>query len=108
MNFSFRTKLLALVAIAGIALATLIASSAMIAQTTKGQLDHIRQHYLPRVGLRPRLEAQFERIQRGFQDAVAATEVEKLARTTDLKRDFLKQLAAASGAVDPGLAAALE
>jgi signal transduction histidine kinase/DNA-binding response OmpR family regulator len=72
------------------------------------QIDDIRRHYLPKVGLRPQLEAQFERMQRGFQDAVAASDSEKLARMVDLKKEFLQQLAASSGAVDPGLAASLE
>src|SRR3954471_18237613 len=108
MKLSFRAKLFLLVSTAALSLLALLLSSAIIAGRVEGHLEDIRRRYLPRVGLRPRLEAQFERIQRGFQDAVAATEVEKLARTTDLKRDFLKQLAAASGAVDPGLAAALE
>jgi signal transduction histidine kinase/DNA-binding response OmpR family regulator len=108
MNLSFRSKLLTLVATAGFALAALVVSSAIIAGRVEKQIDDIRRHYLPKVGLRPQLEAQFERMQRGFQDAVAASDTEKLARMGELKREFLQQLAAASGAVDPGLAASLE
>src|SRR5947208_3877253 len=108
MNLSFRSKLLALVATAALALVALVVSSAIIAGRVEGHLDDIRRHYLPKLGLRPQLEAQFERIQRGFQDAVAASDTEKLARTAELKKEFLQQLAQSSGAVDPGLAAALE
>ena len=70
MNLSFRSKLLALVATAGFALALLVLSSAIIAGRVERNLDDIRQRYLPKVGLRPQLSAQLERIQRGFQDAV--------------------------------------
>src|SRR6266851_5102314 len=107
MNLSFRSKLLALVATAALALVALVVSSALVARRVERHLDDIRQHYLPKVGLRPRLEAQFERIQRGFQDAVAASDSEKLAGTAELKKEFLRQLADSSEAVEPALAAAL-
>src|SRR2546423_3519516 len=108
MKLSFRSKLLALVATAALALVALLVSSAIIAGRVEGHLEDIRQRYLPKLGLRPQLEAQFERIQRGFQDAVAASDMEKLARTAELKQDFLQQLKQSSGAVEPGLALALE
>src|SRR3989442_8512381 len=104
MKLSFRSKLLALVAPAALALVALAASSAIVARSVEGHLDDIRRHYLPKVGLRPRLEGQFERIQRGFQDAVAASDTEKLAATAQLKKEFLQQLAEASDAVGPALA----
>src|SRR5713226_5065596 len=107
MNLSFRSKLLALVATAALALVALVVSSALVARRVERHLDDIRQHYLPKVGLRPRLEAQFERIQRGFQDAVAASDSEKLAGTAELKKELLQQLADSSEAVEPALAAAL-
>src|SRR5712692_3310583 len=107
MNLSFRSKLLTLVATAALALVALVVSSALVARRVERHLDDIRRHYLPKVGLRPRLEAQFERIQRGFQDAVAAKDAEKVAATTDLKKQLLQQIADSSGAVDPALAAAL-
>ena len=96
MNLSFRSKLLALVATAGFALGALILASSIISGQVEKHLDDIRQHYLPKVGLRPQLEGQFERIQRGFQDAVAAGDTEKLGRTVELKKEFLQELAAAS------------
>src|SRR3989442_3242593 len=107
MKLSFRSKLLALVAPAALALVALAASSAIVARSVEGHLDDVRRHYLPKVGLRPRLEGQFERIQRGFQDAVAASDTEKLAATAQLKKEFLQQLAESSDAVDPALAGAL-
>src|SRR5207245_10244596 len=107
MNLSFRSKLLGLVATAGFALAALVLASAIIAQRVEGHLDDIRKHYLPKVGLRPQLQGQFERIQRAFQDAVAASDRDKLAGTDELKKDLLQQLAASSDAAEPRLAASL-
>ncbi len=107
MRLSFRSKLVAIVATAALALVALVLSSAVTARNVEGHLADIRRHYLPKVGLRPQLEAQFERIQRGFQDAVAASDSERLARTAELKKVLLQQLADASGAVEPRLSAAL-
>ena len=107
MRLSFRSKLLAIVATAAFALVALVLSSAVTARHVEGHLADIRRHYLPKVGLRPQLEAQFERIQRGFQDAVAASDSERLARTVELKKQLLQQLADASDAVEPALSAAL-
>src|SRR2546430_16698272 len=105
MNLSFRWKLLGLVATAGFALAALVLASAIIAQRVEGHLDDIRKHYLPKVGLRPQLQGQFERIQRGFQDAVAASDTEKLGGIGELKKEILQQPPPSSDAAQPGTAA---
>jgi signal transduction histidine kinase/DNA-binding response OmpR family regulator len=107
MRVPFRTKLLAVFATAALSLVTLVLASAVIADKVEGHIDNIRRHYLPKMGLRPQLVAQFERMQRGFQDAVAANDREKLAATSDLKRLFLQQLGEAEGAVAPTLATTL-
>src|SRR4051812_27033146 len=107
MTLSFRSKLLVLVGTAALALLALLLSSAIIASRVEGHLDDIRRRYLPKVGLRPQLEGQFERIQRAFQDAVAASDADKLSSTTELKNQFLRELSESSGAVEPALAAAL-
>jgi signal transduction histidine kinase/CheY-like chemotaxis protein/HAMP domain-containing protein len=107
MRVSFRSKLLILVGTAAAALVTLVLASGVLSQRVERHIENIRRQYLPRVGLRPELSAQFERMQRGFQDAVAANDKDKLAGTAELKRQFLQKLAAASEAIDPQLAAAL-
>jgi signal transduction histidine kinase/DNA-binding response OmpR family regulator len=107
LRLSFRSKLQVLVATAALALVALVVSSAIVAGRVERHLDEIRRQYLPKVGLRPQLAGQFERIQRGFQDAVAASDSEKLAMTVELKKEFLQQLAASSDAVGPALAATL-
>jgi len=108
MSLSFRSKLFAVVASAAVALIALVLSSAIVGQRVDRHLDDIRRRYLPKIGLRPQLEARFERIQRGFQDAVAATDSERLAGTVELKNQFLRQLAESSDVVDPRQAASLQ
>jgi signal transduction histidine kinase/CheY-like chemotaxis protein/HAMP domain-containing protein len=107
MRLSFRSRLVALVVTTAVALLALVAFSAITASRVERELDEIRRHYLPKVGLRPSLEGQFERIQRAFQDAVGASDKEKLAATVELKNEFLSQLSEASDAVDRETAAAL-
>jgi hypothetical protein len=62
--------------------------------------------------LEPQLNAAFERLQRGFQDAVAARDSEALATMGELKAAFIARLDHAKGAVagadDAVLRAALE
>ena len=107
MRLSFRSKLLLLVGTAALALVALVVFSSIVAARVEKQLDEIRRHYLPKLGLRPRLEAEVERIQRGFQDAVAASDGEKLAATAEIKEKFLLELAESYDALDPSLSSAL-
>jgi CheY-like chemotaxis protein/Skp family chaperone for outer membrane proteins len=61
----------------------------------------VQERLLPKVELGPRLDAQFERLRRALQDAVAAHDPEALAATRELKDGLLQQLAAARASVDP-------
>jgi signal transduction histidine kinase len=107
MQLTLRRKLTAVAAIAGLAFLLGLTSNVMIAERVGRELTRIRQHYLPRVELQPQLDAQFERINRAFQDAVAARDLDALSTPLALKRNFEAQLEAAGGAVDPQNAAAL-
>src|SRR5258708_14387647 len=107
MRLTFRTKLMTIVAIAAVAFITLIVTGSLVAKRVDQQLATIQGRYLPKVELEPQLESQFERIRRGFQDAVAIRDADGLAATRDLKARFLEQLDAARDAVDPADAAAL-
>jgi PAS domain S-box-containing protein len=101
MRVTFRVKLLGIGGITALAFFILIAAGAVIARRVDGQLAAIRVRYLPKVELEPQLDGQLERIERGFQDAVAARDPDALAATRDLERVFLDLLAAAHDAVDP-------
>jgi PAS domain S-box-containing protein len=98
---------MSIVGIAALALVLLIVASGVVAKRAEVQLSAIQDRYLPKVVLQPELDASFERLRRGFQDAVAAHDAETLAITKNLKDRFLSQLAAAEGAVDPDDGAAL-
>jgi PAS domain S-box-containing protein len=107
VRLTFRTKLMGIVGIAAVAFLLLIAASTLIASRVEHQLETIQRRYLPRVELEPQLEAQLERIGRGFQDAVAARDTDALLATRELVARFFAQLAAAGDAVDPAEASAL-
>jgi PAS domain S-box-containing protein len=98
---------MSIVGIAALALVLLIVASGVVARRAEVQLSAIQDRYLPKVVLQPELDATFERLRRGFQDAVSAHDAETLAITKNLKDRFLSQLAGAEGAVEPGDAAAL-
>src|ERR1700722_11045116 len=101
MRLTFRVKLLSLVGIAAVAFALIIVASAAVAGRVERQLAFIQQRYVPKLELEPQLEAQLERLQRGFQDAVAAHDVDALEATRDLKNELLERLAAAKAATEP-------
>ncbi len=112
MRLTFRLKLMIIVAITALAFITLIVTGATMAKRVSQQLAAIQGRYLPKIELEPQLESQFERIQRGFQDAVAIRDTDALDATRDLKMRFLGQLDAARDALNPSdvaeLSAALD
>jgi signal transduction histidine kinase len=107
MRMTFRRKLLGLVGIAAAAFVLIIAASSVVAERVERQLAFIQQRYVPKVELEPQLEGQLERLERGFQDAVAARDVDALEATRELKAGFLDRLAAARDATEPSDAAEL-
>ena len=107
MRLTFRAKLTAIVGTSALAFLVLVLASTLLSSRVQRELSNIEDHYVPRVELGPNLDTQFERLRRGFQDAVAARDVEALARTRELLSAFLDRLAAAHDAVDPVKATAL-
>ena len=89
MRLTFRAKLMAIVGIAALAFVLLIVASGC-SRTSRGAADRrSRSSYLPKVELEPQLEGQFERLRRGFQDAVAATTWKRWPRPPELEAAFL-------------------
>jgi signal transduction histidine kinase len=106
---TFRIKLFSIVAVAALALLVILVAGAVIADRVEHQLDSIQRYYLPKLSLAPQLEAQLERLQRGFQDAVAARDLEALAATRGIEGSFAALVRQADGgAVDHTEAAALQ
>ncbi len=104
---TIRRKMLGVVAVAAIGFLVLIAASRIVLRGVQGELDHIEGQFLPKVGLEPALDAQFERITRGFQDAVGARDNDALEATRTEKTKFERLLADASDALDPAQTAKL-
>lgn len=101
MRFSFRAKLTLLVTIAATAFLLLLGAGALIDRRVEREVTTIRDRYLPKIALGPELQAQFERMQRGFQDAVTIRDRDALAATKGLRTKFLDRVAAAGPAVEP-------
>jgi PAS domain S-box-containing protein len=98
---------MAIVGIAAAAFLLIIGAGSVTALRVDRQLATIQGSYVPMLELELQLDGAFERLRRGFQDAVAAGDLDALASTEQLKGKFLDQLAAAGGAVDPAQGAAL-
>jgi signal transduction histidine kinase/DNA-binding response OmpR family regulator/HAMP domain-containing protein len=107
MRLTFRHKLIAIVLVDAFALLTLVLLSRYIENRVDEQLASIQQRYVPRIGLKPQLEARFDRIGRGLQDAVAANDLDLLDDVRTQHRLLLEQLDAAGDAVEPARAEAL-
>ena len=107
MRLTLRAKLAAIVATSALAFVALIVVGAYALTNTEAELATIEGHYLPKVDLQPRLEAHLERLQRAYQDAVAAHDLDALAAAPQIRDAFLEQLAGASSALDPAQAGAL-
>jgi signal transduction histidine kinase len=107
MRVDFRVKLLGIVSVTAAALIAILVASSVTTARVERHLSYIQQRYLPLVELEPQLEAGLERMERGFQDAVAAHDIDALDATRDTERDFFEHLDAARDATDPSDAAAL-
>jgi phosphoglycerate-specific signal transduction histidine kinase len=101
MRVTLKARMTAIAAVSALALIVLAVVGSLTATKVEQHLVDIRDEYLPKVGLQNRLEAQFERIGRGLQDAVAASDREMLAATRALHTQLLAELAAANDSTPP-------
>src|SRR5512138_2137384 len=100
MQLRLRTKLLGIVGTTALAFLVLLVASYLLKQSAARETGEIRDRYLPRLELGPKIEAGIERLRRGLQDAVAASDAEALAATRETAARLREQLAAARGALD--------
>ncbi len=107
MTLTLRTKILGIAAVATLALVTIAVVGIVSTRGVAEQLAKIQTRQIPLIELRPRLESDLERIERGFQDAVAAQDPDGLASVAERRTAFLGHLSAARGAVDPRTAGEL-
>ena len=85
MRLTVRTKLMAIVSAAAVAFVALIVAGSVIAARVTQQLETIQARYVPKVELEPQLEAEFDKLRRGLQDAVGARDADALDGTRDLR-----------------------
>ena len=100
MRLSLRGKLWVIIGATAFTFVLMIVASDLISRRIEGELATVEGRLLPKVELGPRLEADFERMRRAMQDAVAASDSEALAATRDLKDGLMQDLAAGRDAVD--------
>jgi methyl-accepting chemotaxis protein len=107
MRLSLRAKLLTIVGSSAFAFFLFIVVSGITAERVSRQLTTIETKQLPKLELEPKLDARFGALRRAFQDAVAARDMDALARTADLEGVLLRDLDGAHDFVGAADAAAL-
>src|SRR5260370_35438424 len=107
MRVSLRAKLTKIVWASAVAFLVLILASTLRSRRAAQELITIEERYLPRVELGPKLDTHFARLRRSFQDAVAARDLDALARTRELLRGLREQGTAPRHPVAPATATGL-
>jgi signal transduction histidine kinase len=106
-SLTFRAKLTLIVAVMAVGFLLDIVMGSLSSRRVEQQLTTIRERYMPMVALEPTLEAQFDKIRRNFQDAVASKDTEALGATASLEAELFERLETAHGGVDPEVTARL-
>ena len=101
MKRTFRSKLLAIVAIAALGLLVLLVAGAWLEARVDRHLSKIRENYIPKIGLADQLQTALEHVTRRLQDAAQAADLEILDDARAKKTALLGQIAAASAVIDP-------
>jgi signal transduction histidine kinase len=108
VRLTLRTKMIIMVGMTvGSFLLLIVVGMVLHARVIK-QLGEIRDSYLPMVELAPRVEGEFEHLRRGFQDAVAAQDIEALRATNEYREALMKILTSSGGSLEPKEISALK
>jgi CheY-like chemotaxis protein len=107
MTLSIRGKLIAIASITALAFALLTLFGALVTSRNERLLTEIRERHLPKMEVGPRLEAHFEALRRGVQDAAAAQDVDALDATREHKDRLLAEISAARETLTESEVAAL-
>jgi CheY-like chemotaxis protein/signal transduction histidine kinase len=107
VRLTIRSKLGVIAGGAALTFAVLVIGTNFIATRLERELETIQGRYLPKMDLGPQLAADLESARRGFQDAVAAHDLDALKETHDRKSAILERLAAARGYLDASQTTAL-
>jgi len=104
---SLRAKLSIIVGAAAAGLVLVTVLTALIGMRETGELQAIQGRLLPRLALGPRLDADFERLGRSMQDAVAAQDRQALDQTRAIRDAMFERIATAPGAISAPQAATI-
>ncbi len=107
MRIALRLKLFVLVAISIGSLLVVAVASSVYEQRVIDQVDSIRETYLPKIRLRPQLQAGFEQLARTLQNAVEASDADLLATADTEHAKLLTDVSIATDALTSGQIAAL-
>jgi signal transduction histidine kinase/DNA-binding response OmpR family regulator len=107
MRVALRLKLFILVAIAIASLLVVTIASSVYEQRVNGQVDSIRDTYLPKIRLRPQLQTEFEQLARTLQNAYEASDADQIAMAEPEHARLLHDVSAAKDALTAGQIAAL-
>jgi CheY-like chemotaxis protein/signal transduction histidine kinase len=107
MALTLRGKLRVIVGTATLAFLVIIVAGALTVKRTQHELRRIEAVYVPKAELGPELEAQLERMQRGYQDAVQARDEDAFAASREAREAFIALLGRAGEAIDRAQVAAL-
>src|SRR5690242_5239481 len=107
MALTFRRKISVIIGIAALVPPLLLAVDFVSGRVVELELERIEARYVPMLEVGPQLEADFDRVRRGMQDAVAAQDAEALASTAKLREGFIEHLAQAEAKLDADAVAEL-
>ena len=99
MRVTLRVKLMGIVAVAAIAMLILAITGAWMDGRVEQRVDDIQQQYLPKIRVRPQLEAAVERVHRALEDAAGAAETERLTTAEVAQRELLAVIDGATDAL---------
>ncbi|HKY41208.1 MAG TPA: response regulator [Polyangiaceae bacterium] len=107
MNTTFRAKLLVIFGVAILTLVSVMLLSAVITLRQNAELLHVQSRMVPKAELGARVEAEFERLTRTMQDAVAAQDLSALDGAAERKTALFELIAKAGPVLEPATAASL-
>ncbi|HYQ46785.1 MAG TPA: response regulator [Polyangiaceae bacterium] len=104
---SLRARLLLIVGTATLALLLTLVGSALIGAQQARDLRDVEQRLVPKLGLGPKLETEFDHLHQAMQDAVAAQDLPALDAAADKRNHIFELIAGAREVLDPSDAAQL-
>jgi hypothetical protein len=107
-HIRFRIKLYLVAGVAVITLGATLLGGTILGVRQQAQLSNVERRLVPKVDLGPRMEGEFERLTRSFQDAVAAQDAAALDATVAHRQRLVELVRNAGEALAPPIADEIE